>query len=313
MTYTNVPPGSYTFQVRSAIGESEWSETGLELGVEVLPPWWKTWWARTAFILGGILIVAGFFWLRIRELKRQKALLEVEVANRTLEIREQNDQLRTQRDIISEEKAISERLLLNILPKKVAEELKVKQKATPRLHPHVTVLFLDFVGFTKISTEMSAQELIAILDQYFVEFDRIVTRHGLEKIKTIGDAYMCAGGLPEEREDHCLAVVRAGLEMLELVKGSEMAQQVEGRDVWQARVGIHMGEVIAGVVGEKKFAYDIWGDTVNTASRIESNGHVGKVNISAEVYEVVKDEMSCEYQGKVHAKNKGMVDLYTVG
>lgn len=311
-TYTNVPHGTYTFEVRSAIGDAPWSERGLELEVVVLPPWWKTWWARSLFILSGILFVGTGFWLRIRSLQRQKKVLEEEVRNRTEEIRKQNSLLIEQKEIISTEKAKSESLLLNILPQKVAEELKNQQKATTRLHTNVSVLFLDFVGFTKISTELSAQELVEILDMFFVEFDRIVTRHGLEKIKTIGDAYMCAGGIPEERRDHCRAAVAAGLEMLAFVEETNKRFVAEGRREWLARVGVHAGEVIAGVVGEKKFAYDIWGDTVNTASRMESNGNVGEVNVSETVYKVVKDQFECVYKGKVNAKNKGMVDLYTV-
>ncbi len=312
VTYTNVPPGDYTFEVQCSVDQGPWLPGGVSLKVKVLPPWWETWWARTLFIISLALLVGAGFRYRVRSLRRQKAQLEEEVRLRTTEIREQNERLREQTEIITQEKAVSEELLLNILPRKVAEELKVNHKATPRLHKSVSVLFLDFVGFTNIATQLTARELVEQLDMFFGEFDRIVTRHGLEKIKTIGDAYMCAGGIPEPQEGHCFASVQAGLDMLAFIAAANERQAGTGMPVWQARVGIHTGEVVAGVVGERKFAYDIWGDTVNTASRIQSNGQEGQVNVSAPIYEEIKDRVECSYRGQVFAKNKGMVDLYTV-
>lgn len=311
-TYTNVPSGTYQFQVQSQVDDGLWQGNSRPLQIEVLPPWWETWWARALLGLLVILLLWVGFRLRIRVLQSQKAHLADEVRLRTQEIQNQNDLLVAQKEMLSQEKAISENLLLNILPKKVAEELKIKQKATPRLHKEVSVLFLDFVGFTRIATQLSPEELVEQLDLFFVEFDRIVMRHGLEKIKTIGDAYMCAGGLPEPQAEHCLAAVRAGQEMLAFIARTNALRRQSGKPEWQARIGIHTGEVVAGVVGERKFAYDIWGDTVNTASRIQSNGEVGRVNVSAPVYTAIKDEILCQYRGQVHAKNKGLVDLYAV-
>jgi class 3 adenylate cyclase/tetratricopeptide (TPR) repeat protein len=214
--------------------------------------------------------------------------------------------------IIATEKERSEKLLLNILPEETAEELKSKGSATPKHYDKVTVLFTDFKGFTKIAEKLTPQELVEELNQCFLEFDRIIDKHNLEKIKTIGDAYMCAGGIPVANDTNPMDVVAAGLEIKKYMENLKKDRESRGEDYWELRIGIHTGPVIAGVVGKNKFAYDIWGDAVNTASRMESSGIPGKVNISGATFELVKNRFKCTYRGKVAAKNKGEIDMYIV-
>jgi PAS domain S-box-containing protein len=210
------------------------------------------------------------------------------------------------------EKERSEKLLLNILPHETAEELKKYGKANTKYYNLASVLFTDFKGFTRISELISPEQLVTELDHYFKKFDEIIGKYDLEKIKTIGDSYMCAGGIPIPNLSNPFKIVLAGLEILTLIIDINKQQEKENKLVWNLRIGIHSGELITGVVGERKFAYDIWGDTVNTASRMESSGEIGKVNISGATYEIVKDYFDCTYRGKVTAKNKEDIDMYFV-
>ena len=217
-----------------------------------------------------------------------------------------------QRNRISKEKKRSDELLLNILPEETAEELKLTGSAKAKSFDSITVLFTDFKNFTRASELLSAEELVSEINFCYSEFDRIITRFGIEKIKTIGDAYMCAGGLPVTNNTHPTDVVKAGLEMVKFIEKNKIEREAKGQPYFELRLGIHTGPVVAGIVGIKKFAYDIWGDTVNTASRMESSGEVGKVNISGTTYELIKDEFICTHRGKVKAKNKGEIDMYFV-
>jgi class 3 adenylate cyclase len=176
----------------------------------------------------------------------------------------------------------------------------------------VSVLFTDFKGFTKIAEKLTPAELVEELNTCFLEFDHIIDKHNLEKIKTIGDAYMCAGGIPVANDTNPVDIVHAGLEIKEYMENLKREREEAGQDFWELRIGIHTGPVIAGVVGKNKFAYDIWGDAVNTASRMESSGIPGKVNISGSTYELIKDHFNCTHRGKIEAKNKGEIDMYIV-
>jgi class 3 adenylate cyclase len=220
--------------------------------------------------------------------------------------------VRKTKKIIENEKDRSDRLLLNILPFETAEELKEKGSATPKQYDMVSVLFTDFKGFTSIAEKLTPEQLVEELNHCFLEFDLIIDKHNLEKIKTIGDSYMCAGGIPVANTTNPIDVVRAGLEIQDYMNRLKTERYANGQECWELRVGIHTGKVIAGVVGKNKFAYDIWGDAVNVASRMESSGAPGKVNISGDTYELVKDIFTCEYRGKVKAKNKGEIDMYFV-
>ncbi len=218
-----------------------------------------------------------------------------------------------QRNKISKGKKRSDELLLNILPAETAEELKATGTAKAKSFDVVSVLFTDFKNFTQASEKLSPEELVAEINHCYSAFDRIVTKYGIEKIKTIGDSYMCAGGLPVPNETHAVDIVSAGLEMAEFIEKEKQKRQDNGQPFFELRLGIHTGPVVAGIVGIKKFAYDIWGDTVNTASRMESSGEIGKVNISGSTYELVKHKFTCIHRGKIAAKNKGMIDMYFAG
>jgi class 3 adenylate cyclase len=223
-----------------------------------------------------------------------------------------NRYIRRTNKIIENERDRSKQLLLNILPEETAKELETQGKAQTRYYENVTVLFTDFKGFSAIAGKLSPQDLVAELNDYFIAFDEIVEKFKLEKIKTIGDAYMCAGGIPTINKSHPLDAVRAGLAMQEYMLKRNAERNERGLSGWELRIGIHTGPIVAGVVGKMKYAYDIWGDTVNIASRMESNGEPGKVNISSATYDLIKMDYQCLYRGKISAKNIGEVDMYFV-
>jgi PAS domain S-box-containing protein len=221
------------------------------------------------------------------------------------EIKKKNEELET-------EKNRSEALLLNILPYDTAEELKRYGKAKVKYYELASVLFTDFEGFTRIAESITPEQLVSDLDNYFIKFDEIIEKYNLEKIKTIGDSYMCAGGIPVPNRINPFTTVLAGLEIQKAIRELNKTQARHNQMVWNLRLGIHTGELITGVVGKKKFAYDIWGDTVNTASRMESAGEVGKVNISGSTYGIIKNFFDCKHRGKINVKNKGEIDMYFV-
>jgi len=226
--------------------------------------------------------------------------------------RQTNKDLNEKNEVIASEKEKSDKLLLNILPKDIADELKENGFSIVKHYDQVSVLFADFAGFSKIVEEISFELLVAELDMYFKKFDKTVERYHLEKIKTIGDAYMCAGGLPVTNPHNPILTVLAGLHIQRIIESKNVYKILNNISLWELRVGIHTGPVIAGVVGEKKFAYDIWGDTVNIASRMESAGDISKVNISGTTFELIKDYFDCTYRGKIPVKSKGDIDMYYV-
>jgi class 3 adenylate cyclase len=230
----------------------------------------------------------------IEGLQRSERELEGKVSQRTVEL--QREQHRTKE------------LLHNILPIEIAEELSATGSARPARHDSVTILFTDFIGFTQAVSTMPADRMVAELNEIFAAFDGITDECGVEKIKTIGDAYMAAAGLPKACPDHAQRCVRAGLRMIEYLENRNRTAAFK----WSLRVGVHSGPVVAGVVGKRKYAFDIWGDTVNVASRMESSGEIGRVNISAYTYDLIQAEFDCEYRGKVDARGKGQIDMYFV-
>lgn len=213
---------------------------------------------------------------------------------------------------LAKEKEKSATLLADVLPKTTTDEIMALGKATKTKYNFVTVLFSDIQGFTQIAEEMNPEVLIDELDKFFFHFDSVVEKYRIEKIKTIGDAYMCAGGIPEKNRTNPVEVILAALEMQQYMKKLKETSILQGMKYWDIRIGIHTGTVVAGVVGHKKLSYDIWGDTVNTASRMESSGEAGKVNISGTTYEFVRDFFICEYRGKMPVKYKGELDMYFV-
>ncbi len=236
-----------------------------------------------------------------RELEEKNHLLEQQ--NNKLE---QMVQARTEELRLEKEK--TESLLHNILPLEVAKELLETGKASPARYDEVSILFSDFKNFTNIVATIPTKKLIFELNEIFSEFDDIMEAEGIEKIQTVGDAYLAASGLPKELDDHAVRCVRAAQKMIAFLEERNKSNAIK----WEVRIGIHSGPISAGVVGKKKFAYDIFGDTINTASRIESAGEAGKINLSAYTYDLVKEHFSCEYRGKLSAKGKGDLDMYFV-
>ena len=217
-----------------------------------------------------------------------------------------------QRNKISKEKKRSDELLLNILPAETAEELKKTGFTKAKDFNEVTVLFTDFKNFTAISGQMSAQELVNEINFCYSAFDEIIGRFGIEKIKTIGDSYMCAGGLPVANKTNAVDTVRAALAIRDFMLEEKKKRESSGKPFFEIRIGCNTGPVVAGIVGIKKFAYDIWGDAVNIASRMESSSEAGKVNISESTFLLVRDKFKCEHRGMIEVRNKGMIDMYFV-
>jgi putative nucleotidyltransferase with HDIG domain len=289
----NLPPGRYTFTVRSQdiYGNISASDS---FAFRILPPLYASIWAFILYALMVLFILYAFQKWRTFQHVRERYKLEKIIEERT--------------EALVEEKEKSETLLANILPKQTMDELKAKGKATSSKFKMVTVLFADIQGFTKIAEQMNPDMLIDELDRFYFQFDSVVEKYNIEKIKTIGDAYMAAGGIPIKNRTNPVEVVLAALEMQHYMQKLKESKT----DIWDLRIGMHTGSVIAGVVGQKKLSYDIWGDSVNTASRMESSGEVGRVNISVTTYELVKDFFDCEYRGKMPVKYKGDIEMYFV-
>ncbi len=218
----------------------------------------------------------------------------------------------SQRNKINKEKKRSDELLLNILPIEVANEIKMNGRSNPKTFSMVTVMFTDFKDFTQVSQNISAELLVAELDYCFSAFDTILQHYKIEKIKTVGDAYLCASGLPVSSFTHATDMVNAAIEIRNFMLQRKKEKESKGEIPFELRIGIHTGPVVAGIVGVKKYSYDIWGDTVNLAARMEQNSEAGKINISSSTYELVKDKFKCLHRGKLQAKNKGEVDMFFV-
>ena len=239
---------------------------------------------------------------------RNRILIEeLQTANETLE-----EKVADRTETINKQKVEIEDLLLNILPSEIADELKKFGKSAPRKYENATVMFADIHNFTKIGETLTPELLVDELDRCFRAFDDIIEKYEIEKIKTVGDAYLCVGGLPTADSAHPEKVINAALEMQHYMESYRKEKEKTGGIGFSIRIGVHSGPVVAGVVGAKKFAYDIWGDTVNTAARMESSCEVNKINISSSTYEFIKNKFICTYRGKIEAKNKGEIDMYYV-
>ena len=297
--YTNLWEGKYTLRVRA---KDLYGHIGEEMvfRFQVLSPWYRSWWAFLLYGLAAVATISLLVKWRLMQLAARNRQLECIISERTLEIRQQRDEIQAQ-----EHK--TEALLLNILPAQVADELRTSGAVTPQSFDNITVCFTDFVGFTLSSEKLSADKLVTILHEYFTAFDEIIGRYGLEKLKTIGDAYMFVGGLPEQKRSHAVNTVMAALEIVQTVERlAELHPDID----WKIRVGIHSGPVVAGIVGVKKFAFDIWGETVNFASRFESSGKPNHVNVSSRTYDLVREFIECEARGMVAIKEGRKLEMY---
>ncbi len=293
----NIPPGDYVLQVRARNILGEVSEIKT-MAFSVPQLLFLRWYFLVLYF--ALLTVFILFIIKYRErsLKETQRILEEKVAQRTSDL--------------AEAKEKTEELLLNILPKETADELQSSGRATARHYNQVSVLFTDFKGFTQFAESTKPQDLVDELHRYFVKFDEIIGKYHLEKIKTIGDAYMCAGGVPIRNNSNAIAITLAALEIRDFMTQIAAEKRAKNELVLEIRIGIHTGPLTAGVVGMKKFAYDIWGDTVNTASRMESSSQPGKINVSGTTHELIKKYFNTEFRGKKEAKGKGLVDMYFV-
>lgn len=273
---------------------------------------WKNIWF---WIISGTFVTTTVFgYIRYRTIKsrRRESFLQAQVYNRTREIEEQSKKIEKQKELLEIEKKKADELLYKILPDEVADELKHTGKSTIRDYREVSVMFTDFKGFTKIAENMSPQELVQRLENHFMRFDKIVQKHQVTPIKTVGDSYMAAAGVPLRNKENPVLIVLASLEIQGYMQERIKLAKEENRDFWELRVGIDTGPVIAGVIGTERIAYDVWGDTVNVASRMEMTSDKGKVNITGRTHEHIKPFFDCSFRGKVLAKNKGYINMYYV-
>lgn len=289
--YTSLPPGSYRFEVKACNNDGMWSEPTVSMLV-VNPHFYQTWWF---YLICAVLVGSGAFGayrLRVQQLIAREQKLQRLVDERTKELQIEKDK--------------SEKLLLNILPEPIAEKLKAENGTIAESFAEASILFADIVDFTKLSARISPEELVQFLNHVFSAFDSLVEKHGLEKIKTIGDAYMVVAGLPEPREDHAQACADMALEMQEELLRINQEKKMNIK----VRIGINTGPVVAGVIGTKKFIYDLWGDAVNTASRMESHGLAGCIQVTETTYERLKKKYDLEERGMINIKGKGDMKAY---
>lgn len=324
--FNSLSPGTYRLEVYVRRTGGHWTTSPATMDFEIASPFWWKWWFWLIAIAILALISYIFVRRRVDQARREQVRLEMKIADRTREIRAQNAKIELQKKIIEKEKNKveeqkrllqiekdkSENLLRNIIPESTAEELKNKGRASARAYKTVSVVFTDFVGFTKIAERMKPTELVNRLDVYFRKFDEIIVRNNLEKIKTIGDAYMCAGGVPVRNNTNPIDAVLAALQIQDYMLKLRNQAIANGAEYWELRLGINTGEVTAGVIGSERLAYDIWGATVNQAQRMEMMGEPGRVTISGATFKFIEPYFECTFRGKVQSKSKGMIDMFTV-
>lgn len=288
-TFGNILEGDYELKIKAKSPFGIWSEP-FSYHFTVLPPWYRTWWAYMLYGLSTLGVFYSIILWRTAQLRKQRNELEQIVTERTVQL------------VAAKKK--SDELILNILPEQVAEELKEKGKAKTEAIDSATIIFTDFVNFTKVTSLLTPKELVEEIDYCYQGFEKIVSKYNVEKIKTIGDSFMAAGGVPTPNKTHPQDVVNAALEIVAFIENYKQKRAQEGRPSFGIRIGIHTGPVIAGIVGSKKFAYDIWGDTVNVASRMESKDEEGRINISEDTYQLIKENFICTPRGKLAVKGK---------
>jgi ligand-binding sensor domain-containing protein/class 3 adenylate cyclase/predicted metal-dependent HD superfamily phosphohydrolase len=326
LPFHSLSPGNYTLKIYARLGDGEWSSMPAVLPIHIRSPFWATWWFISLILIAVFFIVRFFIRNRIEHERREQIRLEMKIAARTKEIRAQNIQIERQRKQLEQEKNKvveqqkmlqiekdkTEKLLKNVIPETTAEELKNKGSVGARAYKTVSVMFTDFVGFTKIAEHMDPTELVKRLDIYFTKFDEIIVKNNLEKIKTIGDAYMCAGGVPVRNTRNPIDACLAALQIQDYMRQRKNEAIISGQDYWELRLGINTGEVTAGVIGSERLAFDVWGATVNHAQRMEMLGEPGKVTITASTFQLIEPYFECVFRGKAQMKSSGLIDMYTV-
>lgn len=324
--FSNLKPGDYTLKIFTKMGTSDWGDQPKILHMKIKAPFWMSTWFWVLISVSGAIITLVYLRIRIERSRREQVILEMKIVERTHEIRKQsreitiqgqtieekNKRLELQKELLESEKSKTDKILKNILPETTFTELKEKGKVSARSYKTVSVMFTDFVGFTKSSERLTPTEIISELDIYFSEFDKIIVQNNLEKIKTIGDAYMCAGGVPIRNKTNPIDTCIAALEIQSYMRKIQAEKAERGEESWQLRIGINTGEIIAGVIGKKKLAYDIWGSTVNIANRMETASEPGKVTISGATYEFVRHYFDCDFKEKTISKYKEEYDVYVV-
>lgn len=326
INFNSLSFGKYTLRIYAKIGDGSWSKVPAKLVFVIEPPYWATfifWFLMCFFVfVSAFLIIRN----RINQTRRDQVKLEMKIAERTREIRnqksqieEQNSRIKEEKDkvieqqqLIFKEKEIAEKWLKNALPAQVIKELNMNGKVQAKAYEFVSVMFTDVVGFTKISESMSPSRLVAKLDVIFRKFDDIAAANNLEKIKTIGDAYMVAGGIPDKNSTHPIDTCIAALQMQDYMNRLKFEAIANGKDYWQIRIGINSGPVTTGVIGKLKIAYDVWGPTVNQAQRMEMLSAPEKVTVSASTFNFIEPYFECEYMGQALTKTKSMVNMYAV-
>lgn len=326
ITFNSLSPGSYTLKIYAKLGEGSWSSKPKTLEISILPPYWGTWWFWTIAALMVSIFVFMFFKRRIQSERSEQVKLEIKVTERTREITNQKSRIEEQskllekeknnvvrqQELLQIEKDNAERWLANALPEEVVRELKVNGKVEANAFNKVTVMFTDVVGFTNISQRMRPSRLVKRLDVLFRRFDEIVQNNDLEKIKTIGDAYMCAGGIPIENSINPMNACIAALQIQDYMSKLKFDAIANHSDYWEIRLGIHTGPVVAGIIGDLKLAYDIWGPTVNQAQQMEKYGAPGEVTVSGSSFTFIEPYFECKHKGKAVIKGGIEVDMYAV-
>ena len=324
--FNSLSPGNYVLKVFARVGNGEWTLQPAEMRINVAAPFWQKVWFWISFAALLALLIRFFVRRKIDSSRREQVRLEIKIAERTKEIRQQNVKISAQSALLEKEKnkvleqqrllklekEKTERILLNVIPESTALELKKHGKASARAYKRVSVLFTDFIGFTKIAERMKPSELVSRLDVYFRKFDEIIMSNNLEKIKTIGDAYMCAGGVPVRNNTNPIDACLAGLQIQDYISKLKLDAIANDTEYWELRLGINTGEVTAGVIGRDRLAYDIWGSTVNQAQRMEMMSEPGKVTITGNTFRYIEPYFECAYRGKAQSKSKGLIDMYVV-
>lgn len=326
LRFSSLSPGSYTLIIYARIGDGPWGNSPASLMIHIKSPFWATWWFWVIVAAFLAILIRVFIRKRIEYERRDQVRLEMKIADRTREIRAQNVKIEKQKVLLEEEKNKvveqqrllqiekdkTEKLLRNVIPESTAEELKKTGTVSARAYKTVSVLFTDFVGFTKIAEHMNPTELVRKLDIYFRKFDEIIVKNNLEKIKTIGDAYMCAGGVPVRNNTNPIDTCLAAIQIQDYMRIHKNDGIINNTDYWELRLGINTGEVTAGVIGSERLAFDVWGATVNHAQRMEMLGEPGKVTITGNTFKHIEPYFECIFRGKAKTKSSGFLDMYTV-